>query len=777
MPFTIPYISWGTPGYVKALRTALDAAGFEHTQIVGSDGRVPSDQVAAMAADPALSAATPILGVHYPCERTVPSGVWDLPGLEKTVWASEEDSGISDNWRGAGCWGRSLLQNYVKINATSTISWATLWAAYDPWMYLGAGVGPTAWEPWGGNYSVGDAVWTHAHVGQFTEPGWVYLGGSGTGLLPGGGSYTGMVPPTKRSDSTTPRSRTRGVGAARPRTVTSAGLGDLTLVIEKLEGDCLRCRVGATTTEVVTFRLEGALAGISALHVWQSNASAQFVQLPDLPVHNGVFKITVPRDTMLTLTTTTGQRKGVTASAAAARYTPFPLPYATEYETDVPPKPARFHADNEGAFEVLPEKDKATEGGGKGTSTNQVLAQRVAIYPMLGYGDIDPITSLGASDWQNYGVRVSAQIVAPAPPCAVGDPLVASPDPVTGLLTPPGPTFPPPGWDRRAGGSVSHGAYAGVCLRLLHRFTGVCLLVGAGLAGTEGTPGYHRGWAVVDIGVAPDARSMGSIILAVGALAPDFDLKGWHNLSIQATGAQLRASIDRNEVFAGSAALKGLPSPAGLASLRSGYHYSRFDSLSVFPTAQPARWPRVLFDKHLLAVPTTYPGGNTRAPVLRNNFTGEVGCSFTVDTAMVVVALGRFACPGGANRTHSLRLVDAERNTTVLNGTIDLAADHGDVNGYAWTPAAEGTPLVPGRKYYLVSSEVLGGDYFADSQTMVQSAPDVTRGFATPVFRDSEAPTEWRELVADHDTGIIDGACFGPLNLEIASSSELEPHN
>lgn len=29
---------------------------------------------------------------------------------------------------------------------------------------------------------------------------------------------------------------------------------------------------------------------------------------------------------------------------------------------------------------------------------------------MLGYGDVDPITSLGASDWVNYGVSVEAQV-------------------------------------------------------------------------------------------------------------------------------------------------------------------------------------------------------------------------------------------------------------------------------------------------------------------------------------------------------------------------------
>jgi len=45
------------------------------------------------------------------------------------ILSSEDNSGISGNWKGGGAWGRSLLQNFVKVNSTSTISWSTIWAA------------------------------------------------------------------------------------------------------------------------------------------------------------------------------------------------------------------------------------------------------------------------------------------------------------------------------------------------------------------------------------------------------------------------------------------------------------------------------------------------------------------------------------------------------------------------------------------------------------------------------------------------------------------------
>ena len=32
------------------------------------------------------------------------------------------------NWGGAGCWGRTLNQNFVRMNMTSTISWSLLWS-------------------------------------------------------------------------------------------------------------------------------------------------------------------------------------------------------------------------------------------------------------------------------------------------------------------------------------------------------------------------------------------------------------------------------------------------------------------------------------------------------------------------------------------------------------------------------------------------------------------------------------------------------------------------
>ena len=45
------------------------------------------------------------------------------------------------------------------------------------------------------------------------------------------------------------------------------------LVLEKLEGACLRCKVPTTTAETVTFHLAGALSGVKRLSMWLTNGT------------------------------------------------------------------------------------------------------------------------------------------------------------------------------------------------------------------------------------------------------------------------------------------------------------------------------------------------------------------------------------------------------------------------------------------------------------------------------------------------------------------------
>ena len=118
--------SWGTVDYILSLRAALDAAGLGTTKIVLPDGGDCAGVTTAAAANASFAAAVHALGEHYPCERACPA----TAELGLAFWASEDYSTVAD-WAGAGCWGRSLSQNWVRLNATSTISWSTIWSVCE----------------------------------------------------------------------------------------------------------------------------------------------------------------------------------------------------------------------------------------------------------------------------------------------------------------------------------------------------------------------------------------------------------------------------------------------------------------------------------------------------------------------------------------------------------------------------------------------------------------------------------------------------------------------
>ena len=327
-----------------------------------------------MASNKSLAGAAHIQGGHYSCSHDPPPAFWEIEPAQ-TFWVNEDFSTLGGDWSAGGCWGRSLNQNYVKLNATSTISWATLWSVVDSWRYFGNGL-MFAFEPWSGNYTVPPAIWTSAHVTQFAEPGWRYLAGTGSGLLPSGGSWSAMVPPKKEGENENKSEHASSTPYGARATVRAASLdaGDFMLVVEKLEGACLRCKVPTTSGETVSFVLAGPLNPSSsqtaplALATWVTNSSVSFLRLADTPVAaDGSFTIFIPRDHMYTFTTTTGQAKGHAASCSVDSptmcngvYAPHPFPYSDSYDHGVVGRFATYHSDNGGAFEVR--KDSAVAG-------------------------------------------------------------------------------------------------------------------------------------------------------------------------------------------------------------------------------------------------------------------------------------------------------------------------------------------------------------------------------------------------------------------------------
>jgi len=125
------------------------------------------------------------------------------------------------NWAGTDCWGFTLNRNFVRMNMTATIAWSLIWSVYDDWPYFGNGLMYAMW-PWSNHYEVNGPIWTSAHTCQFVEAGWTYIPHA-SGNLQYGGSYVSLT--DKK---------------------------DVTIVIEKLAGKCLRCGGESLEEETVS---------------------------------------------------------------------------------------------------------------------------------------------------------------------------------------------------------------------------------------------------------------------------------------------------------------------------------------------------------------------------------------------------------------------------------------------------------------------------------------------------------------------------------------------
>jgi len=303
---------------------------------------------------------------------------------------SEDYSTVAD-WAGAGCWGRSLSQNWVRLNATSTISWSTIWSVYPEDSYFGNGL-MYAFEPWSGHYEVNDAIWTSAHHTQFMSVGWLLLSGGSRGTLPGGGSYITAVSPDKTG---------------------------FTLVLETLQGNCLRCSGGATTAQTLTFALTNGLPGPgSVLKAWSTQQGASFVQEPDVTVAaDGTITVSVAADGMLTVSTVATASHGAFPSVPIPASAPFPLPYADSFDESANLYDAlpRYFADQGGSFAVrggvvqqVVGADPGPNGWGGNRDPYTLIGDKVADIEV----SIDVAFNAGSPD---RGLGAAPEPAAPAP--------------------------------------------------------------------------------------------------------------------------------------------------------------------------------------------------------------------------------------------------------------------------------------------------------------------------------------------------------------------------
>lgn len=364
------------PGWYKSFRSGLDKAGLQKVTVVADDSFHWKVGLAA-AADPAFANSFQIVGMHYPPGNSGTTAEWHACyDTGKPLWASE----IGSNTYNGGAANLAKLYNrgYIDQKMSAYINWSTIWSVLPGMPYPGCGL-MLADQPWSGHYQVGLSIWTTAHTTQFAQPGWRYIDSACAyfDAVPAHGSHIALRSPNGH---------------------------DYSIIAET---------IGAVKPQTASFAISGGL-DTGALHVWRTNVRSTnekdwFVQQPDIPVQNGSFTATFDPNCVYSLTTTTGQSKGVTSIPPSA---PFPLPYKENFQGYPIGATPRYFSDQHGAFEIAPATHVETTGASN-PSDAKCLRQVITEKPVTWNSDADPGTLIGDQSWKDY--TVSSDILLEEP--------------------------------------------------------------------------------------------------------------------------------------------------------------------------------------------------------------------------------------------------------------------------------------------------------------------------------------------------------------------------
>jgi galactosylceramidase len=157
--------------------------------------------------------------------------------------------------------------------------------------------------------------------------------------------------------------------------------------------------------------LKGTLSQASPeLNQWTSylkygsgESSQYFLDSGSITVSDdGTFTVFLPVDTVMTITTLTGQRKGSYSSIPPSA--PFPVPYSDDFDSYPDYGEAQYFADQSGVFEIRSATDP-THG--------KVMTQVVPERPITWCDDADqPNTLIGNITWTDVEVQVSVLLEA-----------------------------------------------------------------------------------------------------------------------------------------------------------------------------------------------------------------------------------------------------------------------------------------------------------------------------------------------------------------------------
>lgn len=348
--------------WYEQFRKELDANGLSKVLLVGSDDWGPPwlNMAKQAVTDPKLAQAINVFAGHVTWSENPGVAPASVLNLGKPLWDSEAHDYVAGDYNKEVALVHIFNINYIKTKIVKTLVWNLIWSYYPISNYPDVGM-MQANTPWSGHYVVQPEVWGYAHINQFIQPGWHYLGNGGCGRLPGGGTYTSLKSPDG---------------------------SDYSVILET--GD-------AKAPQVIHFQTQGGLS-VHPLHVWQSSPSAQFVRLENITPVDGSFQITLDPDCIYSLSTRGGQKKGEYPAPPPDH--PFPFPYTDTFQEYLPNSQARYLFDYEGCFE----SEKKILGPGN------CLTQDATASKSGWGGAYLPLTFLGSPQWSDYTISVNAYI-------------------------------------------------------------------------------------------------------------------------------------------------------------------------------------------------------------------------------------------------------------------------------------------------------------------------------------------------------------------------------
>ena len=355
--------------YIKLLRRNLDENGFQNVLINAGDLWQSKERwliAEDMLKDTELYKAIGVINAHS-AEETNYITTESVRKINKPVWSGESHF-YGSNWESAAGWAKSY-RSYIVDGFTKIINWSIITSYHDYLTVPRSGI-MVANTPWSGYYEVLSSIWVLAHINQFAQPGWKYLD-SGCKFW---------------NEANSSNKGTSMVSLKSPDT------NDYSIIIETIE---------ANEPQTLHIKISDDLS-IRDLSVFRTVFKGEeFIKQPNIMLENREFTITVQPKCIYSLTTTSGQAKGI-AKHKIPNIGEQSMSYSNDFENQNLNSPAKYFSDQHGTFEVVQDPNK------KGKCLKQI-STTPGICWQCSYKN--PLSYMGEVNWENY--QFSADFLIP----------------------------------------------------------------------------------------------------------------------------------------------------------------------------------------------------------------------------------------------------------------------------------------------------------------------------------------------------------------------------